>query len=138
MGLTSPRALAQRADALCGRGKPGSAAIKTLLAHQRDHDPALQFRLEVKTARLLRAHKLPASVRQFALGNYRIDFAYPPQRVGLECEGFEYHGNRLTWKRDKRRTAWIEARDWRLLFLTWDDVTKRPDETIERIRLALA
>ena len=66
MGLTSPRALAQRADALCGRGKPGSAAIKTLLSHQRDRDPALQFRLEVKTARLLRAHKLPTPVRQFA------------------------------------------------------------------------
>jgi very-short-patch-repair endonuclease len=56
----------------------------------------------------------------------------------LECEGFEYDGNRLTWKRDKRRTAWIEAQDWRLLFLAWDDVTKRPDETIARIQLALA
>jgi very-short-patch-repair endonuclease len=137
MGLTSPRALAQRADALCGRGKPGSAAIKELLASQREGDPALQFRLEVKTARLLRAHKLPTPVRQFALGKYRIDFAYPPRRVGLECEGFEYHGNRLTWKRDKRRTAWIEGQDWRLVFLTWDDVTKRPEETIERIRYAL-
>jgi very-short-patch-repair endonuclease len=138
MGLTSTRALAQRADALCRRGKPGSAAIKTLLAHQRERDPALQYRLEVKTSRLLRAHKLPTPVRQFAIGKYRIDLAYPLQRVGLECEGFEYHGNRLTWKRDKRRTAWIEAQDWRLLFLTWDDVTNRPDETIERIRLALA
>ena len=139
MGLTSPRALAQRADALCGRGKPGSAAIRTLLSHQRDGEPALQYRLEVKTARLLRAHKLPPPVRQFAIGKYRIDFAYPPQRVGLECEGFEYHGNRLTWKRDKRRTAWIEAQDWRLLFLTWDDVTKRPggdDRTRSDSRLA--
>ena len=119
-------------------GKPGSAAINRLLSYQRADDPALQYRLEVKTARLLRAHKLPAPVRQFALGRYRIDFAYPPKRVGLECEGFEYHGNRLTWKRDKRRTAWIEAQDWRVLFVTWDDVTERPDETIERIRLAIA
>jgi very-short-patch-repair endonuclease len=120
------------------RGKPGSAAVRTLLSHQREGDPSLQYRLEVKTARLLRAHKLPTPARQFPIGKYRIDFAYAPRRVGLECEGFEYYGNRLTWKRDKRRTAWIEAQDWRLFFVTWDDVTQRPEETIERIRFALA
>ena len=138
MGLTSPRTLSLRAEALCGRGKPGSAAIRNLIALQREHDPALQYRLEVKAERLLRAHRLPTPERQFPIGRYRIDLAYPPQRIGLECEGFEYHGNRLTWKQDKRRTAWIEAQDWRLLFLTWDDVTKRPEETIKRIRHALA
>ena len=30
MGLTSPRALAQRAEALCGRGRPGSASVRKL------------------------------------------------------------------------------------------------------------
>ena len=32
MGLTSPRAFAQRAEALCGRGRPGSTAVRKLLA----------------------------------------------------------------------------------------------------------
>ena len=137
MGLTSPRALAQRAEALCGSGKPGSRAIRALLAHQRAGEPALQYRLEVKMARLLRSSRLPPPTRQLALGRYRIDFAFAPTRVGVECEGFEFHGNRLQWKRDKRRTAWIEAQGWRLLFVTWDDVTKRPHETIDRIHLAL-
>jgi very-short-patch-repair endonuclease len=138
MGLTSPRALAQRAESVCCRGRPGSREIRALLAHQRDRDPALQYRLEVKVARLLRTSALPRPTRQFPLGRFRIDFAFVPKRVGIECEGFEYHGNRLTWKRDKRRTAWIEAQGWRLLFVTWDDVTKRPDQTIERIAFALA
>ena len=60
-----------------GAGKPGSAAIQTLLAHQRDGDPALQYRLEVKTARLLRAHSLPLPVRQFPLGKYRHRLRVP-------------------------------------------------------------
>jgi very-short-patch-repair endonuclease len=138
MGLTSPHALARVADRLCGRGRAGSTGIRALLSTQRAGDPPLQYRLEVKMARLLRASKLPRPTRQFPLGRFRIDFALVPMRVGIECEGFEYHGNRLTWKRDKRRTAWIEAQGWRLLFVTWDDVTKRPEETVERIRLALA
>ena len=137
MGLTSPRSLAQRAGVLCGSGKPGSRAIRALLTHQRAGEPALQYRLEVKTARLLRSSRLPAPTRQFPLGRFRIDFAFAPQRVGVECEGFEFHGHRLQWKRDRRRTAWIEAQGWRLVFVTWDDVTQRSAETIDRINHAL-
>ena len=137
MGLTSPRALALRADALVGRGKAGSRAIRTLLSHQRPGDAPLQYRLEVKAARLLRESSLPRPTRQYPVGPYRIDFGVEPWRVGAECEGFDFHGTRLVWKRDKRRTAWIEARGWRLVVLTWDDVTRRPEETLARLALAL-
>ena len=50
-------------------------------------------------------------------------------RVGCECDGFEHHGTRLQWKRDRRRVAAIEATGWRLVHLTWDDVTRRSSET---------
>ena len=56
----------------------------------------------------------------------------------VECEGYEVHGNRLAWKRDKRRTAALEELGWRLMFVTWDDVVRHPEQTVERIRLALA
>jgi very-short-patch-repair endonuclease len=56
--------------------------------------------------------------------------------IGVECEGFEYHGSRLAWKRDKARTAWLEAQGWRLIFVTWDDVTRFPDRTVQRIEIA--
>jgi hypothetical protein len=55
---------------------------------------------------------------------------------GIECEGFEYHGSRLQWKRDWRRTAWLERQGRRLTFVTWDDVTLESEQTLERIRLA--
>jgi very-short-patch-repair endonuclease len=138
MGLTTLRVFAARAAELCGPGRPGSRAIRALLAHQRPGDPALQYRLEVKLARLLRGSALPQLERQVAVGRYRIDFACSARRVGSECEGFEYHGNRLAWKRDKRRTAWLESQQWRLTFVTWDDVTLRPEETLNRIAFAIA
>ena len=57
--------------------------------------------------------------------------------VALECDGFAWHGNRLRWKRDRRRVAQIEALGWRIIFVTWDDVTLHPDETLHRVALAL-
>jgi len=137
MGLTSVRALERRASELLGSGRAGSAAIRVLLSHQRPDERALQYRLEVKMARLLRASDLPRPERQFPVGEYRIDFCFAPFMYGVECEGFDYHGSRLAWKRDKRRTSFIEARGWRLTFVSWDDVTKRPEETLRRISIAL-
>ena len=97
----------------------------------------MQYRLEVKAARLLRASELPRPDRQVAVGPYRIDFAYPFLMHGVECEGFDYHGSRLAWKRDKRRTSFIEGLGWSLTFVSWEDVTRRPEETLRRIGFAL-
>ena len=135
MGLTSPSFLAKRAGDLGTR--PGATAIKQLLGHQQPGERSLQYRLEVKMARLLRASALPVFERQFPLGTFRLDFARPELRLGVECEGFEYHGSRLQWKQDKKRTAWIEAQGWRLLFVSWDDVTLEPQQTLDRVALAL-
>jgi very-short-patch-repair endonuclease len=92
----------------------------------------------VKTRRLLRAASLPRPVVQYSLGRFRLDFAWPQFRVSVECDGFERHGSRLQWKRDRRRVAAIEAMGWRLVHLTWDDVTRRSSESVERVALALA
>ena len=101
-----------------------------------EHRP-LESRLEVKTARLLRAHGLRAAANQFAVGHYRLDYAWPLLLLAVECDGFEHHGQRLLWKRDRRRIAALEALGWRLIHVTWDDVTKHPDETVARIRSAV-
>jgi very-short-patch-repair endonuclease len=96
-----------------------------------------ESRLEVRAARLLRRHGLFPPATQFAVGRYRIDFAWPERPIGLECEGFEWHGNRLAWKRDRRRVADLEHAGWHLVHWTWEDVTNRPEQAIARLRRAL-
>ncbi|MDQ1508741.1 MAG: hypothetical protein QOG50_585 [Actinomycetota bacterium] len=93
MGLTSVAVLTHRAAELCGRGRPGSARVRRLLAAQVPRDRALESRLEVKLARLLRKSTLPTPERQFPVGRYRLDFAWPSRRIGCECDGFEHHGS---------------------------------------------
>jgi len=138
MGLTSPRALERCAAQVIEAGGRGSRSLRRLLEHQQPGERPLQYKLEVKMARLLRASGLPRPERQVPVGPYRIDFGLSWLRYGVECEGFDYHGSRLAWKADKRRTSFIESRGWRLTFVSWDDVTQRPDETLQRIAMAIA
>ncbi len=95
----------------------------------------MEYRLEVKTARLLRTSTLPAPTRQHRVGNYRLDFVWLKWLVAVECDGFETHGYRLAWKRDRRRIAALEQLGWNIVIVTWDDVTQRPAETLDRIAL---
>jgi very-short-patch-repair endonuclease len=135
LGLTAPDALARRAAALCGSGRPGSTRVARLLRVLQARP--LESKLEVRVARLLRRHGLRPPANQLVVGRYRIDFAWPALLVGLECDGFEHHGRRLVWKRDRRRIAALEAAGWRLVHVTWDDVTLHSDETVARLRLAV-
>jgi very-short-patch-repair endonuclease len=137
MGLTSAGALARRAEELCARGRPGSTRVRRLVAMQLTAGRPLESRLEVRMARLLRRSCFPAPERQHRVGRFRLDFAWPDRFVACECDGFEHHGHRLAWKRDRDRLAALEAAGWRVVQVTWDDVTRQPDRTVERIALAL-
>ena len=118
-----------------GGRRPGVLALRRVLdvAEARPSES----RLEVKLARLLRGSKLPPSVPQVVVGKYRIDRAWPAKRVGVEADGFQHHGRHLQWKRDRRRVAAIEAQGWRLVHVTWDDVTREPAQTLDRIAQAV-
>lgn len=133
--LTNIDALARRAGEVCGPGWPGSARVRRLLAAAADRP--VESALEVRTARLLRTNRLRPPAVQHAVAGHRVDFAWPSQRLAVECDGFEWHGSRLAWKRDRRRLAAIEAMGWRVVHVTWEDVTKRPSETVARVVQAL-
>jgi very-short-patch-repair endonuclease len=141
--LVSFTHLERRVNELCGKGKSGSRAMYALLRdHAGDPRPA-ESRLEVKFARLLRRAGVTIAETQFPLilpngWPIRIDFAEPPLKVAAECEGFEFHGNRIRWKHDRKRTALLESMGWRVVVITWDDVTNEPDMTVQRVVDALA
>ena len=131
MGLTSVRAI----RAQLGPGRAGSAQLRAVLQHAEARPR--ESRLEVKLARLLRSSRLPQPVVQSAIGNFPVDYAWPVFMVVCECDGFEWHGDRLRWKNDRRRVAAIEAAGWRVVHVTWEDVTQRPSQTLDRLALAL-
>ncbi|MEO6469374.1 MAG: DUF559 domain-containing protein [Acidimicrobiia bacterium] len=141
LGLVSATSLARRFELRGGRGRKGAAKVREVLAHTRPG--VLDSKLEGKAWRMIRSSRVAEPVRQVRvdLPNgrwYRVDFAWPELLVAVEAEGFEWHGSRARWKADRIRVAALERLGWRVLIVTWDDVTMRPRETLDRIALALA
>jgi hypothetical protein len=124
MGLTSIAAVHGR----LGRGRPGSALMREVLRHAEARPK------ESRRAWTRRGERRRKPKRTRRSGE-RPRAGYPGARS--ERDPATWHGNRLQWKRDRRRVAAIEAQGWRIVHVTWDDVTKHPIETLDRLALAL-
>ena len=141
LSLVSIESLARRFEVLGGRGRPGTTKVRALLANSRPNP--LESKLEGKAWRMIRGSRIPEPVRQLRVDLpsrrwHRLDFAWPELLTAFETEGFEWHGSRARWKRDRTRTAALERLGWRIVVATWDDVVQEPSETLDRVAMALA
>jgi very-short-patch-repair endonuclease len=121
-----------RHDALESRGRAGAARLQRML-DKLDGRAACESVLEVRVARLLRKARLPEPVRQYRVGRYRLDFAWPLLRIALECDGQAFH----EFQRDRTRWRELGASGWRVLPVTWRDVEHRWAEVLAELVAAL-
>jgi very-short-patch-repair endonuclease len=58
---------------------------------------------------------LAGLVAQHKAGRYRLDFALPAQRIGIELDGFASHSSTADITRDRQRQRELEADGWRII-----------------------
>jgi very-short-patch-repair endonuclease len=68
---------------------------------------------------------------------YRLDFAWPAPRVALEADGRRRHANRSAFERDRAWWTALAAAGWRVLVVTWNEITKHPETVLNRVASAL-
>ncbi|MBL7500660.1 type IV toxin-antitoxin system AbiEi family antitoxin domain-containing protein [Frankia sp. CNm7] len=120
--------------------------------------------LETRTRLLLLDHDLTPEELQWTVHDddagfvARVDLAYPSRRVAVEADGARFHGAsarvRLTESgsrpsrttagghsevpdplfRDRRRQNALTRLGWKIVRVTWDDVTDRPLQVVDDIR----
>ncbi len=56
----------------------------------------------------------------------------------LEADSYAHHGSRSAWARDHTRNAELVAAGWRVLPVTWHDLTRRPAAVVALVSVALA
>lgn len=125
--------------------KPGRRGISMFreMVELRDRSLAPhQSVLETRLARLLRRDRLPQPITQYIVreGTNHIatlDFAYPALSLAIETDGYEWHGGHARWKRDLIRRNTLTNLGWRVIHLTWWDVTRNGDEAVRVIREAI-
>jgi hypothetical protein len=67
----------------------------------------------------------------------RVDFAWPSARLVVETDGFAFHADRASYRKDRRRGNGLVLAGWRVLRFSWEDVVHDPDEVVEAVREAL-
>jgi len=123
------------------RGRPGLATMRALL-DALDPDHPARSRLEILTRRVLVAHGLTDFVRELPLTwngrTYRYDFAFPARRTILETNGRRWHDDASDYERDQEKWSVPGRFGYRLVFATWDKVTRAPGSLIRELAATLA
>lgn len=108
------------------------ARMRTVLAARGPEIERAESRPEMRVYRAIVAGGLPAPEMQHWVvvrgERFRLDFAYPHVRLGLEYLGFGAHGTRSALSRDTRRRRLLTLDGWEILEFTAED----SDETIVR------
>jgi very-short-patch-repair endonuclease len=139
--LTSVPALRHYLERHGRRGRPGVRALRLALEQLDPAHPA-RSTLEVKARRLLVAHGLDDFVREFPLEwhghTYRYDFVFPGRRVVLETNGRRWHDDATDYEHDQEKWSVPGRCGYRIVFATWDKVTRRPGELINELGATFA
>ena len=68
---------------------------------------------------------------------HEVDALWQEQRLAVQLDGFEFHRTRRDREKDAASDADLELAGYRVMRLTWDDVTVNGERTLRRLRLAL-
>ncbi len=87
---------------------------------------------------LVREASLPRPSTNVRVNGYEVDFAWRAYRLVVEVDGFEFHGRAPAFERDRQRDGVLIAAGWRVMRVTWKQLTRRPEQVLARLVLALA
>ena len=140
--LVSVPRLRWRLAELAQKGRPGVAVFRALLEARQSAVDVPASVLETRLLRLIRRARLPRPEIQYEVRDRgRLvavpDFAYPERRLAIEADGYRWHSSRARWQRDLDRRNALTVLGWSIVHVTWEQLTRRPDDVVDRIRSAL-
>lgn len=122
--------------------RAGVAVLRELVAARDGTGSVPQSVFETRLLRVIERASLPAPVRQFEVWHQgRLvavpDYAFPKALLGIEADSYRWHSGRASWEHDRARRNRLTLLGWRIIHITWTELTRRPDLVVDSIRLAL-
>jgi len=94
--------------------KPAQTPTRRVISRaSRNYSPIEVMFWNAYTA--MRPRALRGLVRQHQTGRYRIDFALPAQRFGIELDGHATHSSPAAIAADRRRQRELEEMGWHIV-----------------------
>lgn len=150
-GLRRPRALATLDAALrsgtCDRHDLVRAVMKQAgrrgIVNVRDlvplADAAAESPMESEARLMMIDGGLPRPELQYELVDrsgrlWRLDFAWPSVKLAVEYDGFDWHSDPESFRRDRQKRAALRELEWNVMSIVSDDVRRRPYDTVRQIK----
>jgi very-short-patch-repair endonuclease len=85
---------------------------------------------------------LPPSALQYEIVDrnrrvWRVDFAWPDRKVAAEYDGFDWHSDPDSFRKDRQKRAALQEIGWAVVSVVFDDVRHRPWDMLRRIEVEL-
>lgn len=120
-------------------GRAGVTALRAAIAAWPFGDEPPDSKLEREVMDLCRRHCLPAPDFHPVILGFEVDFAWLPERVILESDGWADHGrDRRGFARDRERDPLLVEAGWLVIRFTWEQITARPEWVAARLRSVLS
>jgi very-short-patch-repair endonuclease len=137
--LASPQAIHRALLRHSKRGRHGVVALRTALERWLGEELPPDSELEAMMLRLVRDFGLPEVQFHAHAAGFEVDFLVAGTNVVIECDGWGTHGiDRDQFEFDRIRNPAILAAGYHIIHVTWQQLTKDPAGTAERIRKVLA
>lgn len=120
---------------LRNKGRHGSPAARRLLQAASDGARSEAERLFM---RILRQAGITGWRANHPVAGYKIDVAFPQQRVAIEVDGWAFHSDPEAFVKDRNRQNALALMGWTVLRFTWLDLTEYPERVVAEIRRAIA
>jgi hypothetical protein len=121
-----------------GRGRRGLRHLVPLLEDRTRVIPDTRRELEARFFDICRDFGLPPPACNVLVEGYLVDAFWPPQRLVVELDSWEFHGDRGAFERDRERDAALQAAGYRVVRITWRRLTEDPAAVALLIRKLLA
>ncbi len=92
---------------------------------------------ERRMRRLCRAARLPAPRTNARIVGYEVDFLWSQDGLIVEVDGFQFHGHRAAFERDRRKDQALIAAGYRVMRVTWRQLTDEPYAVVAVIAAGL-
>ena len=81
---------------------------------------------------------LPIAKEQHKIGTKRVDFAYPEQKLAVECDGYKWHKqDKEQIEKDIERDKYLAKKGWRVLHFSGIQIRRNIEGCIDKIKIAL-
>jgi very-short-patch-repair endonuclease len=117
--------------------RPGVGALRAELS--RESGPAWTRREGERRMKLLiRQAGLETPVYNRMVAGWPADVLWPRHKLIVEVDGYQFHGHRLAFERDRKRDAAHVLAGYRVIRITWRQLTEEPMVVVATLAAALA